>query len=172
MRLNSREMAKLGLEIIKTESNRMGSSADYKEENKTKYRFAQALYMTIAGWILSTGLIILVPEAASAGCSNGSGTAHIFSKKDESLIYFIGEVSTYGCVNQGGSFAGYEFKGESTGWKICYKNCNMPSLQGKLIVRINGVDLEGGVVKKIAGGYCISEKAKDAQYCWSASSVE
>ena len=172
MRLNSRKMARLALEEIKMESNRIGSSGDYKEENNTKRRFAKTLSVTIAGWILSTGLIIFIPKAASAACSNGGGTAQIFSKKDESLIYFIGEVSTYECGNHSGSFAGYEFKGESTGWKICYKNCNMPSLQGKLIVRINGVDLEGGVIKKIAGGYCISEKAKDAEYCWSASNVE
>ena len=115
---------------------------------------------------------VCIPKAVNAACSNESATAHISSKKDGGFIYFIGKVSTYKCGNQSGSFAGYEHRGETTGWKICYKDCNMPSLQGKLIVRINGVDLEGGMVKMIAGGYCISEKAKDAEYCWSASSVE
>ena len=132
----------------------------------------QSLSIALAGLVLSTGLNILIPEAGYAACSNGNGNALISSKKDGDLIYFIGKVSTYECGNQDGSFAGYEFRGESTGWKICYRNCNMPSLQGKAIVRINGVDLEGGMIKKTAGGYCISEKAKDAEYCWSESNVE
>jgi len=117
--------------------------------------------------ILSNAATInFLTEPAKAGCNQGKGEAAIYSTSDKRQVSYIGDVEVYECGNSSGSFGGYRKGGESTGWSVCYANCEDPAVTNKQMIRIENGSFIEGEIEQILNTTCVNEKGRDAKFCW------